>query len=188
MLCWILTVVFPSPPFFFTRLIMTKKNKPIEKRKPTAKDWAKIRAMYLRGETLDYVMEQIPELDVKRSTISEKMCREGINKKKREIEERTKNKLYQRVEEDKIQANERHIQLFNESLDVIQTLLEQYKEELTQGKAKPRASAYNMDLIMSGISKAQKGLRVALGMDEEGNLQLNQPDILVIEGFNEKSI
>ena len=41
---------------------------------------------------------------------------------------------------------------------------------------------------MSGISKAQKGLRVALGMDEEGNLQLNQPEVLVIEGFNEKDI
>ena len=113
-------------------------------------------------------MEQIPDLDIKRSSISERMCREGINKKKKEIEERTRNKLYQRVEEDKIQANDRHIQLFNDSLDVIQTLLEQYKEELTEGKAKPRASAYNMDLIMSGISKAQKGLRVALGMDEDG--------------------
>lgn len=168
---------------------MTKKiNTPIEKRKPTAKDWAKIRAMYLRGETLDYVMEQIPYLDVKRSSISEKMSREGVNKKKKEIEERTNKKLCERIEEDKILANERHIQLFNESLDVIQTLLEQYKDELTQGKAKPRASAYNMDLIMSGITKAQKGLRVALGMDEDGNLKLEQPDILVIEGFNEKSI
>lgn len=167
---------------------MTKNKKECEKRKPTAKDWAKIRAMYLRGESLDYVMEQIPDLDIKRSSISEKMSREGINKKKREIEERTKNKLYQRIEEDKIQANERHIQLFNESLDVIQTLLEQYKAELLEGKSKPRASAYNMDLIMSGISKAQKGLRVALGMDEEGNLQLNQPEVLVIEGFNEKDI
>ena len=41
---------------------------------------------------------------------------------------------------------------------------------------------------MSAISKAQKGLRVALGMDEEGNLELKQPDVLVIEGFSEKDI
>ena len=144
--------------------------------------------MYVRGETLDFVMEQIPDLDIKRSSISERMCREGINKKKKEIEERTRNKLYQRVEEDKIQANERHIQLINDSLDVIQTLLEQYKEELTEGKAKPRASAYNMDLIMSGISKAQKGLRVALGMHEDGNVNLDQPEILVIQGLSENNI
>lgn len=167
---------------------MSKNKKETAKRKPTAKDWAKIRAMYLRGETLDFVMEQIPDLDIKRSSISERMCREGINKKEKEIEERTRNKLYQRVEEDKIQANERHIQLFNESLDVIQTLLEQYKEELTEGKSKPRASAYNMDLIMSGISKAQKGLRVALGMDEDGNVKIDQPEVLVIEGFSENNI
>jgi len=167
---------------------MARKKKTTEKRKPTAKDWAKIRTLYLRGESLDYVMEQIPDVDIKRSSISEKMSREGINKKKKEIEERTQNKLCQRVEEEKIAANERHIQLFNESLDVIQTLLEQYKAELSQGKAKPRASAYNMDLIMSGISKAQKGLRVALGMDENGNLEINQPEVLVIEGFSEKNI
>ena len=41
---------------------------------------------------------------------------------------------------------------------------------------------------MSAISKAQKGLRVALGMDEDGNLELNQPDVLVIEGLNESKI
>ena len=71
---------------------------------------------------------------------------------------------------------------------MIQTLLEQYKDELTEGKAKPRASAYNMDLIMSGISKAQRGLRVALGMDEDGNIKLDQPEVLVIEGMSEKNI
>jgi hypothetical protein len=167
---------------------MAKENKPIVKRKPNSKDWAKIRAMYLRGESLDFVMEHIPELDIKRSSISEKMSREGINRKKKKIEEKVTEKLCARVEEEKVAANERHIQLFNESLDVIQTLLEQYKDELTEGKAKPRASAYNMDLIMSGISKAQRGLRVALGMDEDGNIKLDQPEVLVIEGMSEKNI
>lgn len=164
------------------------KRKEVEKRKPTAKDWAKIRALYLRGETLDYVMEQIPHLDIKRSSITEKMSREGINKKKKEIEEKTRAKLCKRIEEEKIEANERHIKLFNQSLDVIQTLIDQYKDELKQGKAKPRASAYNMDLIMSGISKAQKGLRVALGIDENGNLTDKQPDVFFIEGIKEDDI
>ena len=75
---------------------MARPKKEIPKHKPTAKDWAKIRALYLRGETLDYVMEQIPDVEIRRSTISERMSREGINKKKREIEERTKQKLCQR--------------------------------------------------------------------------------------------
>ena len=109
-------------------------------------------------------------------------------RKKKEIEAKANKKLYERVEEEKIAANEKHIQLFNDSLEIVNTLLEQYRDELALGKAKPRASAYNMDLIMSAISKAQKGLRVALGMDEEGNLELKQPDVLVIEGFNEKDI
>ena len=165
---------------------MTKKV--IERHKPTVDDWAKIRVLYLKSVPLDDILKEMPEVDVSKKSISEKMCREGINKKKREIEGRTNKKLYERVEEEKIAANEKHIQLFNESLEIVKTLLEQYRDELSQGKAKPRASAYNMDLIMSAISKAQKGLRVALGMDEEGNLELKQPDVLVIEGFSEKDI
>lgn len=165
---------------------MTKKV--IERHKPTVDDWAKIRVLYLKSVPLDDILNEMPEVDVSKKSISEKMCREGINKKKREIEARTNKKLYERVEEEKIAANEKHIQLFNESLEIVKTLLEQYRDELSQGKSKPRASAYNMDLIMSAISKAQKGLRVALGMDEEGNLELKQPDVLVIEGFSEKDI
>ena len=167
---------------------MTKKQKIVERHKPTLDDWAKIRALFLKGVTLDNILKELPEVDVSKKSISEKMCREGINKKKREIEQRATKRLYERVEEDKIAANENHIKLFNESLEIVRTLLEQYRDELSLGKAKPRASAYNMDLIMSAISKAQKGLRVALGMDEDGNLELKQPDILVIEGFNEKNI
>jgi hypothetical protein len=165
---------------------MTKKV--IERHKPTVDDWAKIRVLYLKSVPLDDILKEMPEVDVSKKSISEKMCREGINKKKREIEARTNKKLYERVEEEKIAANEKHIRLFNDSLEIVNTLLEQYREELSLGKAKPRASAYNMDLIMSAISKAQKGLRVALGMDEEGNLELKQPDVLVIEGFSEKDI
>ena len=154
---------------------MAKKKVVTEKHKPTVDDWAKIRVLFLKDVSLDDILKEMPE-------------GEGMNKKKREIEAKANKKLYERVEEEKIAANERHIQLFNESLEIVKTLLEQYRDELTLGKAKPRASAYNMDLIMSAISKAQKGLRVALGMDEEGNLELKQPDVLVIEGFSEKDI
>ncbi len=165
-----------------------KNKKIVERHKPTADDWAKIRVLFLKDVSLDDILKEMPEVDVSKKSISEKMCREGMNKKKREIEARTNKKLYERVEEEKIAANEKHIQLFNDSLEIVKTLLEQYRDELSQGKAKPRASAYNMDLIMSAISKAQKGLRVALGMDEEGNLELKQPDVLVIEGFSERDI
>lgn len=164
------------------------KKQFLEKHKPTVDDWAKIRVLFLKGISLDDILKELPEVDVTKKSISEKMCREGLNKKKKEIEEKANKKLYERLEEEKIAANERHIELFNDSLDLIKTLLEQYKDELAQGKSKPRASAYNMDLIMSAITKAQKGLRVALGMDEDGNLEGNQPDVLVIEGFSERDI
>lgn len=165
-----------------------KNKKIVERHKPTADDWAKIRVLFLKSVPLDDILKELPEVDVSKKSISEKMCREGMNKKKKEIEAKANKKLYERVEEEKIAANEKHIRLFNDSLEIVNTLLEQYREELSLGKAKPRASAYNMDLIMSAISKAQKGLRVALGMDEEGNLELKQPDVLVIEGFSEKDI
>ena len=165
-----------------------KNKKIVERHKPTAADWAKIRVLFLKNVSLDDILKELPEVDISKKSISEKMCREGMNKKKKEIEAKANRKLYERVEEEKIAANEKHIRLFNDSLEIVNTLLKQYREELSLGKAKPRASAYNMDLIMSAISKAQKGLRVALGMDEEGNLELKQPDVLVIEGFSEKDI
>ena len=149
-----------------------KNKKIVERHKPTVDDWAKIRVLFLKDVSLDDILKEMPEVDVSKKSISEKMCREGMNKKKREIEARTNKKLYERVEEEKIAANEKHIQLFNDSLEIVKTLLEQYRDELSQGKAKPRASAYNMDLIMSAISKAQKGLRVALGMEEVGDLRV----------------
>lgn len=165
-----------------------KNKKIIPKHKPTIDDWARIRVLFLKDYSLDDILAQMPYVDVSKKTISEKMSREGMNQKKREIEANANKRLCERVEEEKIAANERHIELFNDSLEIVKTLLEQYKVELMLGKAKPRASAYNMDLIMSAISKAQKGLRVALGMDEDGNLELKQPDVLVIEGLNEKDI
>lgn len=67
---------------------MKKSKSDIAKHKPTSKDWDKIRALYLQGESLDYVMEQIKDVDVKRSTISEKMSREGINKKRKEMKKK----------------------------------------------------------------------------------------------------
>ena len=114
---------------------MTKK-KIVERHKPTVDDWAKIRVLYLKSVPLDDILKEMPEVDVSKKSISEKMCREGINKKKREIEARTNKKLYERVEEEKIAANEKHIQLFNESLEIVKTLLVKRFEKNLLGNEK----------------------------------------------------
>ena len=70
-----------------------KNKKVVEKHKPTADDWAKIRVLFLKDVSLDDILKEMPEVDVSKKSISEKMCREGMNKKKREIEARTNKEL-----------------------------------------------------------------------------------------------
>ena len=63
-----------------------KNKKIVERHKPTADDWAKIRVLFLKDVSLDDILKEMPEVDVSKKSISEKMCREGMNKKKKEIE------------------------------------------------------------------------------------------------------
>ena len=64
------------------------KKKVIEKHKPTIDDWAKIRVLFLKGVSLDDILKELPEVEVSKKSISEKMCREGINKKKERLKKK----------------------------------------------------------------------------------------------------
>lgn len=170
---------------------MTKKEESQERRKPTARDWDKIRAFYMRSESLDYIIESFPHLILNKTMIMNKMGREGCAAKKKAMQEKVIQNLASITEEEKLAVNSQCIKLFNTGARVIEGLLTQYTDEVAQGdipKAKAKATAYNVDMLMSGVTKIQKGLRVAYGMDDNGKLYEKEPEVLVIEGFDQGKI
>lgn len=161
------------------------------KRKPTAKDWDKIRMMTLRNESLDYILASFPDVELNKSYVMKKMSAEGVVAKRKAIQEKAIDHAASIAEKDKLQVNNMCIDLYNKGADIIQGLLSQYGAELTQGnvsKGQARATAYNVDMLMSGITKIQKGLRVAYGIDDNGKLYEKEPEVMIIEGFDNEKI
>lgn len=170
---------------------MGNKKLEVGKRRPTAKDWDRVRMMFLRNEELDYILASLPDVQLSKSTIMNVMSKEGLVAKRNAIQESAINHASSLAEKDKIQVNNMCIDLYNKGADIIQGLLAQYSRELADGnvsKGQARATAYNTDMLMSGITKIQKGLRVAYGIDDNGKLYEKEPEVMIIEGFDEGKI
>lgn len=52
----------------------------MEKRKPTEKDWQKIRVLYLNGEKPRFIVQKFPELDLTAKAISTKFSKNNTKK------------------------------------------------------------------------------------------------------------
>ena len=171
---------------------MTKKDTPTNgRRKPTAKDWDKVRMMFLRNEELDYILASLPDVDLNKTYVMKKMSKEGLVAKRNVIQEKAIDHASSLAEKDKLQVNNMCIDLYNKGADIIQGLLAQYSHELMQGnvsKGQARATAYNVDMLMSGVTKVQKGLIVAYGIDDNGKLYEKEPEVMIIEGFDNEKI
>ena len=170
---------------------MVKKESSNGKRKPTAKDWDKVRMMFLRNEELDYILASLPDVDINKSYLMKKMSKEGLVAKRNAIQEKVNDSAATIAEKDKIHVNNMCIDLYNKGADIIQGILNQYSHELMQGnvsKGQARATAYNVDMCMSGLTKIQKGLRVAYGIDDNGKLYEKEPEVMIIEGFDNNKI
>lgn len=165
----------------------TKDGTPL----PNGKDWDKIALMYLRGDDLQNIINAFPDIHLTKGSIVQKMDRMGYTKQKKIIDSSVKDHMLKITEDDKIKTNEDCIRLYGEGAKIIEKLLNQYNVELKQGnvsKGQARATAYNVDLLMNGVTKIQKGFRVAYGMDKDGKLYEKEPEILVIDGLNMEKI
>lgn len=162
-----------------------------KKRFATAKEWDAIRALYIRGENIDFIVEQFPHLRITNATVRNRMSKEKLSSIRQDIQAKATDHMAQLALNDKQRVNETCIRLFNSGAEVVADLLENCKTEISDGtieKGKARATAYNVDLLMSGVTKIQKGLRVAYGMDEDGKLYEKEPEVLTIEGIKLEDI
>lgn len=163
-----------------------------KKKKPTSRDWDRVRALYMRGENLDTILEALPKVKLSKKAIIAKMNLEGITARRKAIQDTVMDSLQKNIETERIEVNNQCINLFNTGAKVIEHLLAQYLTEVKSGdvpKLKAKATAYNTDMLMSGVTKIQKGLRVCYGMDEAtGKLYEKEPEVLVIEGLDTDKI
>lgn len=174
---------------------MAKKKTNLEnevlRKNPPAQVWDRVRVLFLRGETAEDIAKMFPNYRISASQITKRMSLEGMTAKRKALDFRIADNAMNLIEEDKLAVNKECIRLFNTGAEVISTLLDRYREELSSGpvsKGQARATAYNTDLLMSGVTKIQKGLRVAYGMDEQGKLHEKAPEVLVIKGLDEDRI
>lgn len=169
---------------------MTKEKKETKKA-PTARDWDRVRALYMRNETLDTIISALPKVKLTKRGIVAKMNLEGITERRKAVQNTVLDHLQKNIETEKIEVNNQCIHLFNTGAKVIDHLLTQYLDEVTSSeapKSRAKATAYNVDMLMSGITKVQKGLRVCYGMDENGKLYEKEPEVLVIDGLDTDKI
>ena len=87
--------------------------------------------------------------------------------------------------------NQKHIDFFDKSLDILDFILGEYSKELTRADIEflemPKNSIATLDFLISSIIKIQKGQRLALGLDDI-DFEDTSPQINIIEGLSENKI
>lgn len=162
----------------------------IIKKKPTTKDWDRVITVYLRGAEPEDIPAMFPLVDLDVMKIRKKLSLVGAVQQRRNIDDCVIDAMYEVSKEERIKATKDCVRLFNSGADIIEKLLNKYHLELETGKqqGKSIATAYNVDMLMSGVTKIQKGLRVAYGEDEKGNVFEKEPEVLTIEGIDGNKI
>ena len=80
--------------------------------------------------------------------------------------------------------DQKHIDFYEKTLEILTFILEEYSRELTRSDIEflemPKNSIAVMDFLISSIGKVQKGQRLALGLDEN-EFEDTSPQINIVE-------
>ena len=91
----------------------------------------------------------------------------------------------------KQEVNQKHIEFYDKTLEILSFILDDYSRELTRTDMEflemSKSSVATLDFLISSISKVQKGQRIALGLDEE-QFEDVSPTINIVEGLAECKI
>ena len=167
-----------NPPFPY-RCTMGKKR-----------NWAKIKAEYC---TTDISTRKIAKkYNIPYTTLCQRAMRErwseskeeSVKSIKAEVEARVLQKAINKEIERKVKANELHNELYDKGLDVAKMLLDKYMQDLREGKKRTGATATNLDYLMGAVSKAQKGQRLSLSIDNTDTTTDKEPEIKIISGLD----
>jgi hypothetical protein len=102
-----------------------------------------------------------------------------------------KNKKEIDLKEKKQFVNNKHIDFYDKTLDILFFMLDEYSRELTRADIEfleiPKGVIASLDFLVSSITKIQKGQRLALGLDDNF-IEDTTPQINIIEGISENKI
>lgn len=163
------------------------RKKREDQRTAMAKDWDAVRVLYLKGESLEHIIQSMPKVYLTKELILNQMSKEGMTAVKSSINQKVVEHIEKTIIADKEETNKTCVELFSSGADIIRALLAQYGQETQKEnipKTQAKATAYNVDLLMSGVTKIQKGLRVAYGMDADGKLVETEPEVTIIDNLN----
>ena len=104
----------------------------------------------------------------------------------------TKNKTKEiDIVKKKFEVNQKHIDFYDKSLEVLTFILDEYSRELTRADIEflemPKNASSTLDFLISSMVKVQKGQRLALGLDED-EFEDTSPQINIVEGLSEEKI
>lgn len=106
------------------------------------------------------------------------------DEKRREIGVETEQKLTEKEIARKVAKNEKHIELYEDGIEIIEGLLKLYKEKLALSNAnRVKVSADALEKVLSCIEKAQKGQRLALNMEKEAPTN-EEPKLVMVENLD----
>ena len=164
-----------------------KKNTEI-KRAVTEAEWVEITGLYLKGVELTEICKKFKKTVLTPHRIKSRMKRDGITWRKENIETEVKDRICQEIVEDKVKTIQRIVKLYNTSLDVIDDILQGYKNEAMLNPTKPRATAYNLDQLSGALNKCHNGLKMALGIEDKPEEADRTPQINTIKGIELEDI
>ncbi len=101
--------------------------------------------------------------------------------------------MHKKNDEKKVKnnVNQKHIEFYNKTLDILEFILDEFSRELTRADVEflemPKNSIAVLDFLISSIGKVQKGHRLALGLDSEKSVN-EEPEINIVEGLTENKI
>ncbi len=91
-------------------------------------------------------------------------------------------------DKEKLYINNRHVDIFNKTLDGIDIILDGVLYDLKNYNDSfvdlPKSIITVLDFVVSAIVKLQKGQRLALGLDNEIVSDEIEPQISIIEGVD----
>ena len=102
-----------------------------------------------------------------------------------------KNKKDIDLTQKKLDVNNKHINFYDKTFEILNFMLDEYSRELTRADIEflelPKGVVSTLDFLISSIGKIQKGQRLALGLDND-LVENIEPQINIIEGVSENKI
>lgn len=170
---------------------MAAKKKQKKYKRP---NWSKIETEYTTTEISQTALAEKYKVSLRAVNIHAKEGNwvEKKEKNLREITQTVSEETKKAIIDEKVEVNKKHIELYDKALTVAEYLLNQYMKDALLVKAgkikRGRATATNIDYLVSAIQKAQKGQRLALNIDNADVVDNTEPEIMIIEGVDLKKI